>query len=42
MASEGLRPAQVDIFVTKRHPAAKALEGVTAPTPEQKQKLMTP
>ena len=39
MVAEGVTPAQADILVGEVHPAAKAVEGATAPTPEQKAAL---
>ena len=39
MVAEGVTPAQADILVSEVHPAAKAVEGATAPTPEQKAAL---
>ena len=39
MVAEGVTPAQADILVSEVHPAAKAIEGSTAPTPEQKAAL---
>lgn len=39
MAAQGVKPAQAKLLVNKVHPAAKAIEGVTNPTPAQKQKL---
>ena len=36
MVAEGVTPAQADILVGEVHPAAKAIEGSTAPTQEQK------
>jgi hypothetical protein len=39
MVAEGVTPAQADILVSEVHPAAKAVEGAAAPTPEQKAAL---
>lgn len=39
MAAHGVKPAQAKLLVSKVHPAARAIEGVTNPTPAQKQKL---
>jgi len=39
MAVEGVKPAQADVLVDEVHPAAKALEGATTATPEQKERL---
>ena len=39
MASQGIKPAQATVLIDEVHPAAKALEGATAPTQPQKQRL---
>ncbi len=39
MASQGVTPAQANLLVNTVHPAAKAIEGVTTPTPAQKHAL---
>jgi hypothetical protein len=40
MASDGVKPKQADILIDEVHPAAKALEGATQVTPEQKATLL--
>lgn len=39
MVDQGITEAQFDVLVDEVHPAAKELEGVTKPTPAQKQRL---
>ncbi len=39
MASQGVKPAQADVLVKEVHPAAKAIAGVSKPTPAQKKRV---